>query len=309
MRLSPIALLALTLAAPLLLAACTGDDDAGGAPESMIVYEGAQGGVTNVYAVDADTAEARQLTTDAAGSNGNPAWMPRRREVIFRSRRDGQEMMDLYAVSFEGNVVRRLTDTPDFGEWSPKFSPDGKRVTFTMETSEGEWFVAVMDTDFTSVERVAGPYDFAEFPAWTPDGGEIWFTARSPDTQGLDILSVDLDTREVTSQVSTPRPDVCPHFTHDGTRVLYASVAEGRDDMDIFAHDRASSAPLSPASDTQLTDSPEKDDYSNPSHDDETVVFLSERDGNSELYLMSADGSAQRRLTTTPDRRENVPDW
>ena len=39
------------------------------------------------------------------------------------------------------------------------------------------------------------------------------------------------------------------------------------------------------------------------------MVFVSDREGNAELFLMDRDGSNQRRLTNTPDARENVPDW
>jgi TolB protein len=90
--------------------------------------------------------------------------------------------------------------------------------------------------------------------------------------------------------------------------MLYASVAEGEDHLDIFSRDVASGN-REQAQDRRLTDEPGKDDYSNPSPDGEAIVFLTERDGNPELYLMDADGSDQRRLTTTPDVRENVPDW
>lgn len=60
---------------------------------------------------------------------------------------------------------------------------------------------------------------------------------------------------------------------------------------------------------TGLTDAPERDDYANWGPGDREIVFTSQRDGNIELYLMSPDGSNQRRLTTTIEARENVPDW
>jgi len=41
---------------------------------------------------------------------------------------------------------------------------------------------------------------------------------------------------------------------------------------------------------------------------DPAIVFVSERDGNRELYLMNADGSNQNRLTNSPNTDEH-PDW
>ena len=38
------------------------------------------------------------------------------------------------------------------------------------------------------------------------------------------------------------------------------------------------------------------------------IAFVSDRDGNREIYLMSADGSSQQRLTSTPED-EDSPSW
>ena len=39
------------------------------------------------------------------------------------------------------------------------------------------------------------------------------------------------------------------------------------------------------------------------------IVFESTRDGNSELYVMNADGSGQTRFTVTPTLHESEPSW
>jgi TolB protein len=38
------------------------------------------------------------------------------------------------------------------------------------------------------------------------------------------------------------------------------------------------------------------------------VAFVSRRDGNSEIYVVNADGSRQRRLTRTP-WNDKFPTW
>jgi dipeptidyl aminopeptidase/acylaminoacyl peptidase len=45
------------------------------------------------------------------------------------------------------------------------------------------------------------------------------------------------------------------------------------------------------------------------SPDGSRIVFSSMRDGNWELYVVNGDGSSLRRLTTTPNRREDEPSW
>lgn len=45
------------------------------------------------------------------------------------------------------------------------------------------------------------------------------------------------------------------------------------------------------------------------SGDSEQLAFVSNRDGNLEIYIMNADGSEQTNLTNTPDVNESSPSW
>jgi TolB protein len=45
------------------------------------------------------------------------------------------------------------------------------------------------------------------------------------------------------------------------------------------------------------------------SPDERKIAFVSERDGNAEIYAMNADGSGQRNLTRTRGRRERSFVW
>jgi TolB protein len=107
--------------------------------------------------------------------------------------------------------------------------------------------------------------------------------------------------------IATDNADVCPHFTVDSQTMMYATKPEDADQLDIYAHD-VDNPDTTTASDTRLTNDPAKDDYGEPGPDGR-IVFVTDRDGNPELYIMNADGSGQQRLTTTPGISENLPDW
>jgi len=51
---------------------------------------------------------------------------------------------------------------------------------------------------------------------------------------------------------------------------------------------------------TQLTDNPAIDDYPVWSRDGRSIAFVSDRDGNNEIYIMNADGTNPRNLTNHP---------
>ena len=314
--------LAAALVVAFAFAACGGGTSAPKQP--LVVYESRDAQkATNVWTVDVDTGATKQLTSGTR-FDGNPGWSGDHKRIIFSSDRDSDPgTNDLYTMNASGGDVRRLTSTSDAAEWSAKFSPDGKRVAYVVSGKDG-WYLSIMNADGSSQQRVAGPYKFAEFPSWRRDGVEVYFSAIAHDRNDADIYSYDTATQALAARISTPAADVCPHFTRDGKTLIYATAAPGdQKNVDLFAHD-LSSDDTSGAHDARLTDDPGVDDYGNPSPDDKSIVFISNREAsgetysedptapsgaNNDLYLMDGDGNRQRRLTNTPDARENVPDW
>ena len=294
----------------ILFASCGGGPAS--ASKNLIIYEGASHDTTNIYTVD--VSKRRHPATDerhelrrAAGVVAGPS--PHHLQLAPRR----TERQDVYTMDINGGDVRRLTDT-EGGEISPKYSPDRRSIAYAREDDDG-WNIWLMRADGSDQHIVAGRYEFAEFPSWTRDGSSIYYSAMKEQEQGepddeygrSHIYSVDVATGEVRTRIATAGPDVCPHFSQDGARLTYAAPGVGGE-PDIFAHDMDSDD-TSGAADVALTSDEARDDYGNASPDDRQMVFLSNRSGNPELYLMQADGSDVRRLTTTPDIAENVPDW
>ena len=121
---------------------------------ALIVYEAQVGEAANVYTIDPQSGESRQLT-HGTSFDGNPAWSPDRKRILFSSRRDGQSKNDLYTMDAGGGDVSRLTDTPDAGEWSAKFSRDGAQIAFVREADDG-WSVWLMRADRSGAAAPGG---------------------------------------------------------------------------------------------------------------------------------------------------------
>ena len=292
---------AITLVTVIAAWGCSESSDTSSTPD--IVYEANDSGVVNVYRVSPKTGLTTQLTSGSR--NSNPAWSPGKQSIVFVSDRENGQV-DIYVMAADGTDAVRLTDTPA-REIAPKFSPGGDRIAFARDDGS-EWSLWLMNADGTEARKVAGPYRFVEFPSWRPDRNEIFYSAIDPGGGPADIFRIDLDTGEVSVAISTPSSDVCPHFSHDGNWLTYATDAGDAGEIDVFRHDLESSA-TDGAGDLRLTDTPGTDDYANYSPDDTQLVFVTRRDGESELFLMNEDGSEQRPLTQTPGLQENVPDW
>jgi TolB protein len=306
----------LTVAAA--LAACSDDDSQGQVEDvtvppsemnfadPLVVYEstGNDSDVVDLYLIDPSTGDRARLT-DGQSFNAGPAWSPDRQRIVFSSTRDGQEETDLYSMARDGADIRRITNTPA-AEYEPRISPDGSSIAFVRQDGS-DWVLSIMDADGSNVRDLTDAMKYIEFPAWRPDGSLIAFAGIVPDGTQSDLFAVSPQGGDRRPLIQTDAADVCPHFTVDGATLLYASVPDGEKQLDIFSHDMAN-PDTTTASDTRLTDHPEKDDYGEPGPDGR-VVFVSHRDGNPELYIMNIDGSGQRRLTDTPQLEENLPDW
>ncbi len=72
----------------------------------------------------------------------------------------------------------------------------------------------------------------------------------------------------------------------------------------LYAFERASPTRLSPL--TQDTTASQTDPA--PSPDGARIAYITDRDGNAEIYVMNADGSNPRRVTNTP-ASEGTPAW
>ena len=277
--------------------------------EQPIVYESSANDATEIWIVDAGTGVTTQLTTDGARS-GHPAWSPDYERIIYTSDRGGLAKRNLFTMKRDGTDIQRLTTDPASEHWAPKWSPDGTKIAYIEVTENDGSFLVVMNADGTDPQRITPGYRFNEFPAWTRDGSAIYYAAIEEPRNNIDIFAVDMKTLEITVIVQTDASDLCPHFSRDGSVLTYGSSAPDEpDNVDLFSRQAPFDSHTDIGDDARLTTDPAFDDYTNPSPDDRTQVFVSRRDGNQELYLMNNDGTNQRRLTNTPDANENVPDW
>src|SRR5439155_487721 len=85
----------------------------------------------------------------------------------------------------------------------------------------------------------------------------------------------------------------------DGQGVVYHALRTGH--QQIFAQSITGSDAI------QLTQEPSSNSDPTVSPDGETIAFVSNREGNSDIWLMSKDGSNQRAFTHTPQMRESAP--
>ncbi len=152
-----------------------------------------------VFVMDADGSDVRQLTPDEIGmSSGQPTWSHDGSQIAYVRGQSVASVVpsrygDLFVVSADGGEATRsrLTDGPDT---DPDWSPDGRTIAFTRgenlsnEKANDDLYVLDFATGATNQLTRTPPGVFESAAAWSPDGSLIAF-ARSTGTSQFDGMS------------------------------------------------------------------------------------------------------------------------
>ena len=195
----------------------------------------------DIYTVGRDGSELRRLTSYGTYT-AEGVLSPDGKRIVFTSLKDGD--LDIYTMNVDGSDVRRLTTTPGY-DGGPWWSPDGTKIVYRAwhyapEDSAGlrqyrellgqrmirpnrmELFVMNADgSDQRQVTRLGG----ANFgPSWTPDGRLIFSSNhQNPRSRNFDLFVVKVDGTGLEQITRNPEFDGFPMFSHDGTRLVWAS--------------------------------------------------------------------------------------
>lgn len=244
----------------------------------------------------AGAAPAREAATRFVG-NDAPNWSPDGKRIAFTTFRHGRS--DIYVVNADGSGERRLTTDPaadDLATWSP----DGAKIAFVSNRNEN-FDVFTMNADGTAETRLTTDPEDDFSPSWAPDSKRIVF--RSNRDQNGEIYTMNADGSQQTRLTNDPASDHSPTWGPNG-KIAFVSQRQGigiyvmnEDGTDLhrvnaFASNRNEYKP-------------------NWSPDGTKIAFQADRDipvGNTEIYVMNADGSNQKRLTNYPGH-DDWPDW
>lgn len=244
-----------------------------------IAFASDRDGNFEIYVMDADGGGQLRLTENPA-EDYSPAWAPDGSRLAFVSTRDGNA--EIYVINADGTGQTRLTNNTA-ADLSPVWKPDGSQIGF-ISNRDGNDEIYLMNPDggnqMNLTQNLADDSSFS----FSPDGAAIAFSSKREDDQ-FDIYQ--MRGSEVTRLTSAVGDDISP-----GWSLGQITFQSNRDDNDeIYAIDFNGGQ-------HRLTNNSDLDVDPSQSSDGAGVCFASNREGNLEIYLMAADGSGLRRLTS-----------
>ncbi len=133
-------------------------------------------------------------------------------------------------------------------------------------------------------------------PAFSPDGKQIAFMSDRGLQGDMEIFVMNADGSGETRLTNNTSFEGQPTFSPDGTLIAFAS-----DRLDANFEIYTMSADGSNSSNpNRLTNSAASESRPNFSPDGGRIAFRTDRDGNGEVYVMNANGTAESRLTNDP---------
>ena len=251
-----------------------------------------------------DSIEATQLT-NGPGYDYQPDCSPDGSWVIYA--KYFLDQVQIWALDLRTGNSRALISDANVN-LEPRFSPDGKRVAFVSTSFHGHFHIFTADFSegaLTNIQQLTAEtrstlprYYYSAFdheisPVWSRDGKEILFISNRGHlygTGGLWRMKAEpgAEAHEIHSEETTwkARPD----FSPDGHRIVFSSYT-GRPWHQLWTLDAVGENPV------PLT----YGDYDNInprwSPDGSKIAFISNRSGNTALWVQQIPGGSQTEIT------------
>jgi TolB protein len=265
-----------------------------GIARTKIAYVAQQGTARELFVMDYDGYDTRQLTADGF-LDLMPQWSPDRRFLIFTAYRN-RNTQDIDMIELA--TGKRWT-VISFGglNITPTLSPDGNFLAFA-SSYEGNSEIYRLDTRTKAIQRLTVNPSGDLSPSWSPNGRELVFVSDRGGGPQLFLMSSDgSNVRRLTFEGDY---NAAPVWSPRGNWIAYVCRTHREYKLCIISPDGQKR--------TQLTTGPGVDDSPSWSPDGRHLAFSSTADGKSQIYMIDADGKGRERLTFQ-GTHNSAPSW
>lgn len=266
-----------------------------GIARTKIAYVSQQGSARELFVMDYDGYDARQLTADGF-LNLMPRWSPDRRFLVFTAYRNrNTQNIDMIELA----TGKRWTLVSLGGlNITPVLSFDGNFLAFA-SSHEGNSEIYRMDTRTKAIQRLTVHSSGDLSPSWSPSGRELAFASDRSGGPQIFLMSGDgTNVRRLTFEGDY---NAAPAWSPRGNWIAYVCRSPKKEyKICLITPDGQKRV--------QLTTGPGVDDSPSWSPDGRHLVFSSTAKGQTQIYMINADGKDLERITFT-GRHNSAPAW
>ncbi|WP_018612367.1 S9 family peptidase [Segetibacter koreensis] len=250
---------------------------------------------------------------------------------------------DIWMVSLDGKQTVQLTSSPD-NESNPRWSPDGKYISFTAARPSGGSQVWLLDRRGGEGVQLTNAKGDLNSYSWSPDGKKLALVMKDPkdtsktkppepyiinkfrfkqditgyqsDTSRTHLYLFDVASKKITQQLTSGiYSETDPTWSPDGTKISFVSNRtedpDRNENTDIWIMDITKGAVAK-----KLTTWNGGDSDPQWSPDGKTIAYVRttsdatfEMYDQTSLYIINANGGEPKPVTLTLDRPVTNPRW
>lgn len=264
-----------------------------GIAQSRIVYVNKHSGNKEISVMDYDGANVTDITKNKS-INLFPAWMEGKGKILYTSYAGGQPQF--YLKDLESNKNGVFFSSKGMNT-SPSYNKTDKEIVYT-SSAEGNAEIYRRGFPEGKPQRLTFFSSIETSPTWSPNGYEIAFISDRSGKPHVYIM--DRDGANMRAITHDGDYYASPSWSPKGDRIAFAAMDEGNN-LNIMTISPDGKAAL------KLTTGSGSNENPSWSPDGRHLVFMSTRTGSSELFIMNADGSNQKRLSFSGGN--SMPRW
>jgi TolB protein len=199
----------------------------------QILFVSARDGDDELNVMDAEGRSVRQLTRNRR-SDMTPQWSPDGAWIAFASDRARPGEPQIWVMRANGTGARRLVRSVDHRwqdfAYSPTWSPDGRRIVFSMTATDGNPELYVVGVDGRGLKRLTRTkgdnvvLGDDTMPEWSRDGKSVLFVSNR-EGRDSDIWVMSPDGRRQRPLVRRRGlDDWNPRLSPDGTKLAFTQL-------------------------------------------------------------------------------------